>query len=212
MNLKKNLVIKFHCIYSILKIFICCIPAWEKSCSWDIGQNSLSQPDCRISKLTISPEQIDATVSFLACWYGQSGCWIRKLNLPMELTYFLHAGTIWKVLGVGMVKNGCGQSSNGTLKLTVSEEWTDGINWFFACWYRFTKIKSWSKIFWVGIVENRYGQPGQRTLSWLSLVYWFFKCWYKFRKAKSWFNNFWVALVNDGSALLVHETLKSAVL
>ena len=130
---------------------------------------------------------------FFACWYN-----FMKIN--------------WKVLGVGMVKNGCGQSSNGTLKLTVSEEWTDGINWFFACWYRFTKIKSWSKIFWVGIVENRYGQPGQRTLSWLSLVYWFFKCWYKFRKAKSWFNNFWVALVNDGSALLVHETLKSAVL
>ena len=30
-----------------------------------------------------------------------------------------------KVLGVGMVKNGCGQSCDGTLKLTVSEEWTD---------------------------------------------------------------------------------------
>ena len=30
-----------------------------------------------------------------------------------------------------MVKNRCGQSCDGTLKLTVSEEWaTDGINWF----------------------------------------------------------------------------------
>ena len=37
-----------------------------------------------------------------------------------------------KVLGIGMVKNGCDQSCNVTLKLTVSEEWTDGINWFFA--------------------------------------------------------------------------------
>ena len=27
-----------------------------------------------------------------------------------------------KVLGVGMVKNECGQSCDGTLKLTVSEE------------------------------------------------------------------------------------------
>ena len=27
-----------------------------------------------------------------------------------------------------MVKNGCGKSGDGTLKLTVSEEWTDGIN------------------------------------------------------------------------------------
>ena len=40
-------------LYSILKIFICCVPAkilWEKSCSSDIGQNPLSQSDCRISK------------------------------------------------------------------------------------------------------------------------------------------------------------------
>ena len=32
-----------------------------------------------------------------------------------------------KVLEVGMVKTVCGQSCYGTL-LTVSEEWTDGIN------------------------------------------------------------------------------------
>ena len=32
-----------------------------------------------------------------------------------------------KILGAGMVKNGCGQSFDGTLKLTVSEEWT--MNW-----------------------------------------------------------------------------------
>ena len=31
-------------------------------------------------------------------------------------------------LGIGVVKNGCGQSCDGTLKLTVCEEWTDGIN------------------------------------------------------------------------------------
>ena len=33
-----------------------------------------------------------------------------------------------KVLGVGVVKYDCGQSCYGTLKLTVSEEWTDGRN------------------------------------------------------------------------------------
>ena len=33
-----------------------------------------------------------------------------------------------KILGVGMVKNGCGQSFDRTLKLTESEELTDGIN------------------------------------------------------------------------------------
>ena len=56
----------------------------------------------------------------------------------------------WKVienLGVDMVKNGFGQSCDETLKFIVTEEWTDGINWFFACWYRFTKTKRWSKIY-----------------------------------------------------------------
>ena len=39
---------------------------------------------------------------FSACWYN-----IMKTNL--------------NILGVGMVKNGCGQSYDGTLKLTLSE-------------------------------------------------------------------------------------------
>ena len=29
-----------------------------------------------------------------------------------------------------MIRNGCGQSGGGTLKLTVSEKWTDGITDF----------------------------------------------------------------------------------
>ena len=36
------------------------------------------------------------------------------------------------VLGVGMVKNGHGQSCDGALKLAASEEWIDGINGFFC--------------------------------------------------------------------------------
>ena len=32
-----------------------------------------------------------------------------------------------------MVKNGCAQSGEGTRKLTVSEEWADGVNSFFVC-------------------------------------------------------------------------------
>ena len=40
---------------------------------------------------------------FFACWYN-------FMQIKM------------KVLGVGMVKNGCGQSCDGTLKLTLSEE------------------------------------------------------------------------------------------
>ena len=68
------------------------------------------------------------------------------------------------VLGVGMVKNGHGQSCDGALKLAASEECIDGINGFFACWYRFIKIKSWSKLFWVSVIKNGCGQSGYGTL------------------------------------------------
>ena len=55
-------------------------------------------------------------------------------------------------------------SRDGALKLILSNEWTDGINWFFACWYRLTKIKSWANIYCVGMVKNRCGQSGHGTL------------------------------------------------
>ena len=35
-----------------------------------------------------------------------------------------------EILGRGMVKNGCDQSCDKTLELNLSEEWTDGINWY----------------------------------------------------------------------------------
>ena len=59
---------------------------------------------------------------------GQSGftCWYNFMKINL------------KVLGVCMVRNGYGKSCDVTLKLTVSEEWTDGINWFLAFWCRFT--------------------------------------------------------------------------
>ena len=46
-----------------------------------------------------------------------------------------------------MVKNRCGQSGHGILKLTLSKKRTDGINWFFACWYNSGKLKVKSIIF-----------------------------------------------------------------
>ena len=45
-----------------------------------------------------------------------------------------------------MARNGCSQSGDKVLKLTVSEEWTDGIIWFFTYLYRFTKIKADKKL------------------------------------------------------------------
>ena len=70
--------------------------------------------------------------------------WLYLKNELMELTDFLYAGANsyklkgenwkwWKLkkikhFGIGMVKNGCGQSCDGTLKLDVSKEWTDGVD------------------------------------------------------------------------------------
>ena len=56
-----------------------------------------------------------------------------------------------------MVKNGCGQYGHETLKLTLSQKWADGINWFFACCYIFRKAKSWFNNFWVDVVKNGSG-------------------------------------------------------
>ena len=55
-----------------------------------------------------------------------------------------------------------------TLKLMVSQEWVDGINWIFACWYRFTKIKSWSKIYRVSLVKNGCDQSSQSKINFIS--------------------------------------------
>ena len=63
-----------------------------------------------------------------------------------------------------MVTNGCDQSVHRTLKLTVSQKWTDGINKFFACWYKFRKAKSWFNDFWMGMVKNGHGPLVHETL------------------------------------------------
>ena len=60
-----------------------------------------------------------------------------------------------KILGVGMVKNGCGQSYDGTL-FSLSEEWTNGRNWFFAWWYRSIEVTLIKNLF----VKNGCGQSG----------------------------------------------------
>ena len=82
-----------------------------------------------------------------------------------------------------MIKNGCGQSVDRTLKLSVSEEWADKMNWFFACWYRFTKLKVDQKFFGGGMAKNGCSQTGHGTLEltvsqkWTDGINWFFTCW-----------------------------------
>ena len=88
-------------------------------------------------------------------------------------------------------KNGYGQSGLWPLKLTVSQEGTDGINWFFACWYKFMQIKKRFKIFGVCMVKNGCGQYGDGTLKlivaaeWTDEISWIFACWYRFTKIES---------------------------
>ena len=112
---------------------MCCVPVQilylEKSCFWDTGQNALSQWDSRIFKSSISPEEGDYTASFFACWYK-----------------FMKIKSWFKIFWLGMFKNGCGQSGLWNLKLIVSEEWRDGINKFFACWFGTNLYKS--KVAW----------------------------------------------------------------
>ena len=115
-------------------------------------------------------------------------------KLKVSLTIF---GWWWSKMVVGLVVL-------VTLKSAVSQESVDEVSWFFVCWYKFRKAKSFFNNFWVVVVKNGCGLLGLVTLkSALSQesvdeVSWFFVCWYKFRKAKSFFNNFWVVVVKNG--------------
>ena len=63
-----------------------------------------------------------------------------------------------------MVKNKCDQSGHETLKLTVSQEWIDGMNWFFAYWCKFRKAESYFNDFRVDVVKNLCGHLVHETL------------------------------------------------
>ena len=70
-----------------------------------------------------------------------------------------------------MARNGYGQSGHGTLKLAVSQEWIDGMNWFFACWCKFRKAKSSFNDFWVDVVKIGCGHLVHETLKSAEGVY-----------------------------------------
>ena len=67
--------------------------------------------DCRIFKSTISVEPNDEKIWFFACCYKliKIKSWLKN---------------------VGVVKNGWGHSGPTTLKLAVSQEGINGVNWF----------------------------------------------------------------------------------
>ena len=63
-----------------------------------------------------------------------------------------------------MERNGHGLFGLGTLKSALSQEWTDEISWFFACWYKFRKVSSYFGDYLVGIVKNGWGLIDHGTL------------------------------------------------
>ena len=77
---------------------------------------------------------------------------------------------------VSLVKNERGQSGNGTLKLTVSEEWTDGIYKLIFCMLirNHQKLKADQKIFGVDMAKNGFGQSGHGTQKWTDGIKSFF--------------------------------------
>ena len=63
-----------------------------------------------------------------------------------------------------VIKNGCGLLGLRTLKYAQSQEWISELGWFFACWYKFMKAKSYFNNYWVGVVKNEQGLKDRGTL------------------------------------------------
>ena len=156
------------------------------------------------------PAQISYLGKFLFLRYRPKCSQLIRLQ-DFWISFF--SRTNWWIFWVSMIRNGCGQSGVWTLNLTVSEQWPDGIKWFFACWYKCMQIKRCLKMFEVGMVKNGCGQSGDRTLKltiW-KMNNWLFACWYRFTKIKSWSKIFWVGMVKNGCCQSSRGTLKLTV-
>ena len=91
----------------------CANPILEKILFLRFRPKVFSKSDWRVFKSAIFPEEIDEMPSLFACWYK-----FTKIKSWPKIFFFF------------FVKNGCGQFSLWTVKLTVPQEWTDGINGF----------------------------------------------------------------------------------
>ena len=63
-----------------------------------------------------------------------------------------------------VVISGRGLLGLWTLKSAVSQEWIDELGWFFACWYKFMKAKSYFNNYWMGVIKNGRGLKDRRIL------------------------------------------------
>ena len=99
----------------------------------------------------------------------------NKLKVDQKIS-----GWAWLEIGV--------TSQITALKLTLSQEWIDGVNWFFAWWCKFRKAKSYFNTFSVGMVKNGHVRVIHETLrsaEWVYELSRFFASWL-------WCSHFWL--------------------
>ena len=94
-------------------------------------QKVTGQSDCRIFKSTISPEQRDEIVWFLAYWYKfiEMKSWLKNIGMCVVINGWVHSGC-------------------RNLKLAVSLKEINGINWLLVFWYKFRKtcFNNWTPL------------------------------------------------------------------
>ena len=88
----------------------------------------------------------------------------------------------WIIIGWVWSKMCVGYLGNGILKSALSQEWIDELSWFFACWYKFRKPKSYFNVHFVGMTKYGHGLLGHGTLKFvvfqwiIDALSWFFVC------------------------------------
>ena len=125
--------------FLLFAVFLDKIYIWKKSCSQDIGQILTANQTAGFLNQVFFMKKINEISSFLACW-----CKFKKIKSWLKI--------VW--LGIIIFDQSCLWTLKLTLKLTVSQEWTNGINWFLHVDTDLQKLKAnqkfivwaWSKI------------------------------------------------------------------
>ena len=183
-NLKTNLVINFHWIGSIVKTLLFAVFLHKSYIGknlvlWDIGQNGLSQSDCRIFKSTISHE-INRWNSLILCMLIQ----IQKNDKLIENLVVEHSKKwVWSIWSLGS-KFSC---------ISRMNRWNELIFCMLAQIHTNWKV-----------IENFWGEHGQKLVwscwlqdsktdvseDWADGKNWFFAYWYRFTKIKKLIKSF----------------------
>ena len=153
LNILKKFVINFYWICSIMKMHIICyvpakIPYLGKF--WFLKYGPKSSQSIRLQ-------------DFLINYISRTNKWNSLIFLHVD-TNSHKLKVDQKKFWIGVARNGSGQSGHRTLKLAVSQERMDGMNWFFAWWCKFKKAKSYFNDFWVGLLKNGHGHLVHETL------------------------------------------------